>query len=85
MASVPSSARIWDANASFCPLHTLPTRQIDERRDNKSTPSPYPRSFPQGHALETALREALNKNFRKRNPEHVAWAGFCYRLDLMLD
>lgn len=85
MAFVPSQARMLYANARFCPLRELPKRQLDERRGDRATRSPYPVSFPRGHRLESELRRALNRHLRQRGAEPVDWAGLCSRLDQMLD
>jgi len=85
MAAVPPIARVPHANAAFNPLWSLPKRQLDERRKNKSSLSPYPVSFPRGRRLEAELRSALESNMRRRKPESVDWIGLCHGLDKILD
>jgi len=85
MAAVPAHARVLRANASFCPLASLPKRQVNERRNDQPAASSYPVSFPRGHRLETELRAALDTNMRRRRPEPVDWAGLCHGLDQLLD
>lgn len=79
MASVPSRARELHPNAIFCPLQTLPKRQLA-----KSQPI-YPVSLPRGRKLEAALRRSLVSNIRKRNPKPVDWIGLCQDLDQLFD
>lgn len=81
MAAVPPHGRTLAPGASFCPLELLPKRQIRE----SGGASPYPVSLPHGPRLEAALRQALDRNTRKRQPEPVDWIGFCYALDQLLD
>jgi hypothetical protein len=85
MATVPARARVPHANAAFCPLRSLPKRQLDECRKDRSPASPYPVSLPSGRRLEADLRVALNRNMRQRKPDHVDWAGLCHDLDQLLD
>jgi len=85
MATVPSSARFPHVDAVFCPLRSLPKRQLNERRNNQSTRSPYPVTFPSGHRLEAALRSALDNNMRRRKPERIDWTGLCYGLKQLID
>ncbi|HEY8666444.1 MAG TPA: type I-E CRISPR-associated protein Cse1/CasA [Tepidisphaeraceae bacterium] len=85
MAAVPSRARVAYANPVFCPLRSLPKRQIKERRGDRSVLSPYPASLPHGHRLETELRHALDRHLRQRAPAPIDWAGLCHRLDQLLD
>lgn len=84
MASVPARSRVVHPTARFSPLaaaQVLPKRQPPERGRS----SPYPVSFPRGERLEAALREALERNARKRRPEPIDWAGLCYGLNQLLD
>jgi hypothetical protein len=85
MASVPDVHRILYPAAVFCPLHSLPKRQVDERRGDRSRVSPYPVAFPRGRRLEAYLRKAIDRNVRKRVSEPVDWAGLCHKLDQLLD
>ena len=85
MASVPADARLLHRDAVFCPFLALPQRQPDERRKDRTTPSPYPVSAPRGTRLESDLRRELDKNMRQRSPERVDWASLCFRLDQLLD
>lgn len=85
MAAVPPRARVLHADAAFCPLLSLPKRQIDERRQERPVASPYPVSFPRGHRLEADLRSALDSNVRQRMPKQIDWAGLCHGLDQLLD
>lgn len=83
MAAVPAAARV-PADGGVCPLGSLRKRQIDERRGERSTRSPYPLSLPRGHRLEAALRGAL-EDYSRRCPNPVIdWAGLCHRLDQLL-
>ncbi|MBI5971364.1 MAG: type I-E CRISPR-associated protein Cse1/CasA [Deltaproteobacteria bacterium] len=81
MAVVPAGVRVIHSDAKFCPLQSLPKRQINE--SGKSPP--YPVSFPLGPRLEAALRAALDSNMRKRHPVPVDWIGLCHGLDQLLD
>ncbi|MGO9620485.1 MAG: type I-E CRISPR-associated protein Cse1/CasA [Desulfobaccales bacterium] len=81
MAAVPTHARLIHARANFSPLQSLPKRQIKER----GRTSIYPVSFPRGPRLEAALRDALDRNMRQRDPKPVDWIGFCNGLDQLLD
>ena len=85
MATVPPRARVPDGNAVFCPLRSLPKRQLGERRQDRSVASPYPVSFPRGCRLEADLRSALESNRRQRRPERIDWASLCHGLDQLLD
>ena len=85
MATVPPRARIPYVNAVFCPLRSLPKRQLGERRKDRSLASPYPVSFPRGCRLEADLRSALDRNRRQRRPERIDWASLCHGLDQLLD
>jgi hypothetical protein len=85
MATVPARARAPRANASFCPLASLPKRQVKERRNDRATLSPYPLSLPRGRRLEAELRAALERNTRHRKPKHVDWTALCHGLDQLLD
>ncbi|NQT84084.1 type I-E CRISPR-associated protein Cse1/CasA [bacterium] len=85
MAGVPPRARVPHANSAFCPLRSLPKRQLDERRKDRSVASLYPVSFPRGHRLEADLRSALDSNMRQRTPESVDWPSLCHGLDQLLD
>ncbi|HEV2246966.1 MAG TPA: type I-E CRISPR-associated protein Cse1/CasA [Terriglobia bacterium] len=78
MAAVPAHARVLHPHARFCPLDVMLRRQ--PRRTSR-----YPLSFPVGARLEDALRGALHRNFRQRDPEPVDWAGLCHGLDRLLD
>lgn len=81
MAAVPAGVRILTSNADFCPLQSLPKRQINEH----GRTSIYPVLFPRGRRLEAALRSTLDSNMRKRNPRPVDWIGLCHGLDQLLD
>lgn len=85
MATVPPRARVPHAGASFCPLRSLPKRQIDERRKTRAVASIYPVSFSRGRRLETDLRHELASNARRRTPRRIDWAGLCHSLDQLLD
>jgi len=85
MAAVPQAARVSRVDAAFCPLRSLPKRQIAERCGDRSRVSLYPVSLPRGQRLEADLRNAIDKNLRRRTPEPIDWAGLCYSLDQLLD
>jgi hypothetical protein len=85
MAVVPSRARMFRANAGFCPLEALPKRQLRERRTDGPRASPYPASFPRGHRLEAEIGRLLDGNVRLRKPEPIDWAGLCYGLNQLID
>jgi hypothetical protein len=85
MAAVPARARIPDARARFCPLRSIPKRQVDERRGERAALSPYPISLPRGHRLEADLRSVLDRHLRQRMPAAIDWAGLCQRLDELFD
>jgi len=85
MANVPARARVPYTDADFCPLRGLPKRQIDERRKDRSCASLYPASFPLGHRLEADLRNEIDRNFRKRTPKRIDWAGLCHSLNQLID
>lgn len=85
MAAVPVRARVLRPSAPFNPIHSLPKRQLAERRKEKPAPSPYPVSFPRGNRLEAELRGALDRNMRRRRPEPIDWASLCYGLDRLVD
>lgn len=85
MATVPSRARVFHADATFCPLRSLPKRQIDERRKERAVAFLYPVSFPRGNRLEASLRSALDRNVRQRTPQRIDWAGLCHSLDQLLN
>jgi hypothetical protein len=84
MAAVPAPMRAVRAGARFSPLDAalvLPKRQVKERGHL----SPYPVSLPRGERLEACLREALDRNSRKRRPEPIDWVGLCHGLNQLLD
>jgi hypothetical protein len=85
MATVPARARVPYADADFCPLRSLPKRQIDERRKDRARTSSYPVSFSRGHRLEADLRNEIDKNMRKRTPKRIDWAGLCHSLNQLID
>ena len=84
MAVVPTRWRIPPKGGGFCPLLSLPRRQIDERRGSRLRPSSYPVSLPGRHRLEAALRNALEQHLRKRAKSAIDWAGLCTRLGNLL-
>ncbi|MGH7176702.1 MAG: type I-E CRISPR-associated protein Cse1/CasA [Tepidisphaeraceae bacterium] len=85
MATVSASARVPRRDAGFCPLESLPRRQLDERRGDRAARSIYPVSFPRGHRLEADLCRALDCHLRQRTPQPIDWAGLCRCLDQLLD
>lgn len=85
MAAVPSHARLIRKDARFCPLRSIPQRQLDERGATGPVRSPYPVSLPWGQRLEAALREALACHLRLRIPDPIDWPGLCHRLDCLLE
>ena len=85
MASVPAYARVPHGDASFCPLRSLPRRQVGERREGRFAISRYPISFPLGRTLEVELRHAIDENMRTRRPRRIDWADLCLCLDRLLD
>jgi len=85
MAAVPGLARVIHMGAQFCPLLSLPKRQLSEQCNGKAVRSRYPIAFPRGVKLEAALRAELERNMRKREPEQIDWAGLCAQLDELLE
>lgn len=85
MGAVPSRARVPQHAPDFHPLRFLAKRQIDERRANRRSRSPYPVSLPRGRRLEAALRSAIDRNMRCPQPKAIDWSGLCDGLDQLLD
>jgi hypothetical protein len=85
MGAAPSHARLLCHNARFCPLDMLPKRQLEQRRGKRDPLSLYPVSMPGGQRLEAALRDAIDRHLRQRNPAPIDWPSLCYRLGRLLD
>lgn len=84
MSSMPARARRLYPGSKFSPLEDLDAMPMRQPKEHGRT-SLYPVAFPRGERLEAALRDALDRNLRKRNPEPVDWIRLCYCLDQLLD